>query len=339
MAAAIRTAPDDTRLDAHPVGSRAARQPSWDLTTEDVLADLEVGRSRPLVPADGLAAPVRRPALGGAAFTATWSAVQALGRIDSRLARPALEALWFTPWTVGRERRLPEGAVRRTFRTGGYGLQGWEVGSGPTVLLVHGWGGRSTDLATVAADVAAAGFRAVAVDLPAHGRSPGRRTHRPELAGAVRGGGVLVGPLHGVVTHSLGGAATVLALREGLATERLVLLAPPRRLEHAVARFGDAAKLPDGVEDELRALLEQRFGATIWEDLAVDALLPGAGLGRAAVDALVVHDGDDEEISVEDGRFVADVLGAEFVETSGLGHGRILVDADVRSRAVAHLRR
>lgn len=310
--------------------------PSGGITVEEVMDDLEVGRTRPLVPVVDVAeaaaeAPVR-PALGGPAFLATLATVQALGRVNARLSRPALEALWFTPWTVGRERTLPDAAVRRTYRTGGMALEGWELGSGPTVLLVHGWGGRSTDLKSVAVALAEQGLRAVAVDMPGHGRSPGRRTHLVEMAQAVRSLAHHLGPLRGIVTHSVGGAATVLALQEGVEVERVALLAPPRRLQHAVARFGEAAKLPTAVEESLRRLLEERFGATIWEDLAVEA-----SVGRIAVRALVVHDADDEEISIEDGRTVADVLGGDFMGTEGLGHGRVLVDPDVLRRVAAHM--
>lgn len=322
--------------------------PALDLriTPDDIARDLEAGRSRPLVPAhertDLLVRTDDRPKLGGPAFRATWSAVQALGRIDSRIdsriAWPALDALWFTPWTVGRERELPLGARRRTFRTGGTALEGWEVGRGPTVLLVHGWGGRSTDLVGVADALAAAGFRAVAADLPAHGRSPGRRTNLVELGHAVRALGhhleATDGPLHGAVTHSLGGAATVLALRDGLHLPRLALLAPPRRLERAVSTFVAQAGLSPALHQALRALLEQRFGAGVWEDLAVDGIA-----GTLRTDALVVHDAQDAQIPVEDARVVATALRGKFVETEGLGHSRILIDRDVLRRVVRHLQR
>lgn len=82
-------------------------------------------------------------------------------------------------------------------------LSGWEVGDGRTVLLVHGWGGRSTDLAALATRLAAAGHRAVAVDLPAHGSSPGATTDLFALASAVAAAARRAGPLAGRVAAHL----------------------------------------------------------------------------------------------------------------------------------------
>lgn len=49
-----------------------------------------------------------------------------------------------------------------------------------------------------------AGYRAVAVDLPAHGSSPGTTTDLFELREAVVATGAAAGPLAGIVSHSRG---------------------------------------------------------------------------------------------------------------------------------------
>src|SRR5215470_10874422 len=59
-------------------------------------------------------------------------------------------------------------------------------GDGPAVLLVHGWGGNAGHLAGFVDPLLAAGFRAVAVDLPGHGRSAGRRSSAVHGAAALR---------------------------------------------------------------------------------------------------------------------------------------------------------
>ncbi len=293
------------------------------LTAEDVLRDLEVGRSRPLVVPDQTQ-PVARPALGGPAFRATWATVQALGRVRPRMTRSVLETMWFTPWTVGRERDLPDGAVRRIYRHSGFALSGWELGEGRTVLLVHGWGGNSTDLANIGAALAAEGRRVVAIDLPAHGRSPGKQTDLLEMAAAVGAMGQLLGPLDAIVAHSLGSAATIQAMGDGMDTRRLVLLAPPDKVASAVASFQRQARLPEPVGEVLRDLIERRFGETVWEDLSTDRIA-----GQLDVDAMVVHDEGDRQVPAEASDRVAEALDADRLATSGLGHSRILVDRDV----------
>lgn len=304
-----------------------------DMTTEDVMADLETGRSRPLViPSPGPTRSWVRPQLGGPAFKATWATVQTLGRVRPQLARGALEALWFTPWTVGRERPLPEGAERRTWRRSGYALAGWEMGEGPTVLLVHGWGGNATNLAEVGAALARAGRHVIAVDLPAHGRSPGRQTNLVEMAGALGALGRLVGPVDSLVAHSMGSAAAIQAIEDGLQVQRLVLLAPPAALAHAMASFQRQAKLPPAIAAALVELVEQRFGRTVWEDLSIERL--GQGL---QVETLVVYDHDDPQVPVEQACAVAEALDAEQLATFGLGHSRMLIDEDVVRAVVAKI--
>ena len=52
---------------------------------------------------------------------------------------------------------------------------------------------------------------------------------------------------------------------------------------------------------------------------------------------LVVHDVDDREVPVGEGLRVARAFGREPVLTTGLGHGRVLVDDDVATRVLGHL--
>ncbi len=88
-------------------------------------------------------------------------------------------------------------------------------GSGPTVVLVHGWGSRASRLGALAVALVEAGFRVVAFDAPAHGESTGRFASLPEFARALVDVAEAAGPIHGLVGHSLGGAAVAMAMRQG----------------------------------------------------------------------------------------------------------------------------
>ena len=57
------------------------------------------------------------------------------------------------------------------------GLAATSWGAGPTVLLAHGWNSRGSHWISFIEALNAAGFRAVAVDAPAHGDSPGTQTN------------------------------------------------------------------------------------------------------------------------------------------------------------------
>lgn len=212
-------------------------------------------------------------------------------------------------------------------------LPAWRWGRGPTVLLVHGWGSRAGHLGTFVAPLVAAGFSPVAFDAPAHGAATGRRTNVPEIARAMATVAKEAGPVHGVVAHSAGAAATAVALQNGLPAARVVFLAPAGNPEGFTRTFAGRIGLGPRSIRAMRARAERRIGVSFAElDIRVLALAQRAPL-------LVVHDREDEEIGWADGAAVAAAWpGAEMVVTRGLGHHRLLKDAGVVARAVSFLR-
>jgi pimeloyl-ACP methyl ester carboxylesterase len=206
-------------------------------------------------------------------------------------------------------------------------LVAWEWGRGPTVLLVHGWGSRAARFRMLAPLLVDAGFRVVAYDGPAHGRSPGKRTTLPEYSAALLEVTSLLGPLHAAVGHSLGGAAIAVALHRGLRLERTALIAPFGAPPEFVDRFAKVIGLPRPAQERMVANLEKRLGLR-FQDLHI------ADLARTLhTPALVIHDRDDEDIPLKEGRAIATSWpGSEFVVTEGLGHHAIMRDPGVARR-------
>ena len=245
--------------------------------------------------------------------------------------------LWFTPWKVvpgvesaQREAQWLAATTRRTWRVDGRTISGFEAGKGPAVLLVHGWGDRAGVLGGFIEPLVAAGYRVVGFDLPAHGGSGRGRTDIPGVADTIAAISAELGGVEAVVAHSLGGAATVVALDRGLDVGRVALLASAVRLENAVGRFADTFRLPASALTALRSHIERRFGAGVWEEFAADRA--AAGLSSRA---LIVHDTDDPQVDVADARLLGEAWpGAQLVTTSGLGHRRILRDPEVISTVV-----
>ena len=127
---------------------------------------------------------------------------------------------------------LPTGASRSRSSRSGAVVRGPSGATGPVVYLVHGWGGRGSQLASFVEPLLAGGFRVVMFDAPAHGDSdhgpagPGR-THGVEFGKALDAVFAEFGPAEAVIAHSLGTISTYLTLRFGwLSTRRLVLVAP-----------------------------------------------------------------------------------------------------------------
>lgn len=212
-------------------------------------------------------------------------------------------------------------------------LRAWRFGDGPPVLLVHGWGGRGGQMASLVPAVVAAGLSAVAFDGPAHGASSGRVASVPHFADAVAAVAARTGARAGL-GHSMGAAGLALALIRGLPLEAAVLVAPPRSPDAYVARFSRAMGLGPAAEARLRAQLARRLGI---DPAALD--LPRMAAGMEAP-LLVVHDRDDREVPWADGAAIAAAWkGARLVTTGGLGHRRILRDAPVAHEAAAFLAR
>lgn len=264
-----------------------------------------------------------------------WVGARFPGRRSSLLGGWLASLLWFTPWptqstarSAQRESAWLADTQPLELSAGPWRLRGFSAGEGPTVLLVHGWGDHAARLGAFVAPLVAQGFRVVAVDLPGHGDRGVVRTDLPALADALRLVAAQVGPIHAVIGHSMGATVSMIAVRDGVAPSALVLLAPPVRLEHAVARFGQMLALPERTLIGLHRRIERRFGASVWRDYAADHL-------ALDVPTLLIHDVDDPQVDISEGRMLAAAWpDVEMVETAGLGHQRIVRDAGVVRAAV-----
>ena len=252
---------------------------------------------------------------------------------QSRIPTPEQAAhLFLTPDRA--KARLPQmrppgaRALSIPFGEGG-ALAAFEWGEGLPVLLVHGWEGSHADMDGFVAPLVAAGFRAVAMDLPGHGISTGTLAPIPLMAKAVRAVADAIGGTHGLIAHSIGCAASMTALTRGLDAGRVVLLASPtnyRAQAEMVARFmglrGEARERMLTVANRLGAELEQIDFASMAPSMRAPAL--------------IMHSADDTVCPIVPTRESAKLWpGATFRQLNGLGHMRLLGDAAVIADAVA----
>jgi pimeloyl-ACP methyl ester carboxylesterase len=197
----------------------------------------------------------------------------------------------------------------------------WSWGSrdAPAVLLVHGWGGAATQMRRFVFPLAAAGFRVIAYDQPAHGLSGGSLTGLPDFADVLVEVARHQGGVEAVIAHSLGGAAAAFALSRGLGLRRAVLISPPADLLGYSRRFARWHWIPESVRGAMQAAIEERFGVR-WSEFELARMAP-----RLAAPALVIHDRGDRVVPWTQGqKFARQWPGARLLLTDGLGHGRIL---------------
>ena len=280
----------------------------------------------------------------GPGFLVKLAAVRARYTLGSRFApgntlRHAAR-LFCTPFASSRTRAraaTPDSqAVRRDIMVDGVQVATYTWGdpsSQPYVLFSHGWSSFGLRFEPWALALREAGMAAVAFDQPSHGHSGGHLVTLPEFIATLRGVGRHFGEAAAVVGHSLGGAAVSLALSQGLAARRAVLVSPSIDPVAAVARFADLVRLHRRLREPLHTQLAARTGIPIVQLQAAPLL------SALAQPVLVIHDRDDADVPFSEGEEYARLWpGAAHLWTSGLGHHEILADPQVMARALAFCR-
>ena len=241
------------------------------------------------------------------------------------------------PWEAGalagaRQQMLPGS-------TGRVAMYTWGPAPAPAVVLVHGWEHRATFWRAWVAPLQAAGYRVVALDGPAHGRSTGRRVNLVQFAEAVQNvldKAAATGPVRALVAHSFGAASAAglpVRLPAGAALPRLVLLSVPVNFREVANRFADLLYLSPAIVARMEAYVLARTGRP------GRSFAPAvAGPGTNAEKVLLLHDESDEIVPFSEGqRVAAGWPGAQLRATQGLGHNRILRDAGVVRQVVEFL--
>lgn len=257
----------------------------------------------------------------------------ALAATAPGLAARLAERLFITPIRHRRpahEAAALAGARRETVRVDGRAVATWTWGQGPTVLLVHGWSGRGSQLASFVPPLVARGFAVTAWDAPGHGDSEGRTCTAADVAAALRAVAATRPDVRAVIAHSLGAMATARAMADGLQLDAAVFVTPPADATSFAAIFAESLGFSRRVRALMEARIVRRVGAP-WSAFDVARL---AESQRAPL--LVVHDREDGDVPWQHGRAVAAAWpGARLTTTDGLGHRRILRDSRVIAEATA----
>ena len=278
----------------------------------------------------------RRPGLGVAAVgtalnVASRLAPRSTGRLALQLWRRPGKAAGVRP----EERAVHDAASTSVVEHASTRVAAYAWGDGERpVLLVHGWQARASRFADVITALVESGHTAVSYDAWGHGATPGPVRsiveHQVVIAELER----RHGPFDGVVAHSFGVPVALNAARSGLRADRLVALSGMSDFGYVVDAFCDQLGLEARVNHELRTEIERAYFAgdtDIWERFSAH-FLPHR-------EVLVVHDAADRVVHRSQGDLLVEALGdrARLIETSGLGHSRILRDPDVVGEIVAFL--
>jgi pimeloyl-ACP methyl ester carboxylesterase len=203
------------------------------------------------------------------------------------------------------------------------------------VLLVHGWTGESAFMGAFAERLRRAGYRAILMDMPAHGCSEGTTATLFDCSRAILDVAVTIAPVRFALGHSIG-AMALLTVGEGryplprnYPFEAYVLVSMPDAFADVTRSFGDELSLTPAALRAFERRLEELAGRRITEFSGTTLL---AATQRSS---LLLHARDDNEVSFKCAeRMWSSTPKAGLRAFDGLGHRAILYAAPVMRCAV-----
>ena len=208
--------------------------------------------------------------------------------------------------------------------------------NGPTVLLLHGWGGARAQMTGFVDPLLFAGYRVVAYDQPAHGDSDGKMTNLLEIAPTMDIIAKQEGNFDAIIAHSFGTLITSYALvnRNFPPPSRLVYFGAFNKLLDSLPRFQVPAGLSDEIIDGLRNMITENFGRDVLDAIVNEILVP-----RIKIPALMFHDTADNVTPINDSRAIAKAWeSVQFIETEGLGHRGALQSKEIHEQVIKFLK-
>ena len=213
-------------------------------------------------------------------------------------------------------------------------LKAYSIGTGPNVLMAHGWGSRASHLVLIARYIANNGFRVVIFDGPAHGKS--KKTDDKDMSNMFEYGRAIscvaknIGNIYAVVGHSLGAITMALTI-SGIGqlaeykfyAEKLVLISSPISVSRVLENYSRN-------RDEINLLPELTYGLENAFSFKVSEYNLFSTLQYISSKIMIIHDEEDDEIPVSDVLLLKKKYNKILLKlTKGFGHHKILVNREM----------
>ncbi|NJC27126.1 alpha/beta fold hydrolase [Neolewinella antarctica] len=192
-------------------------------------------------------------------------------------------------------------------------------GTGPSVLLLHGWESSTARWHALFPLLRDNNFDVYAIDAPAHGRSGGKQFTILLYTQILQAYSEHLGFAPDIwIGHSGGGMASIYYNSQPEYTFRpkeMVCMAVPGELENFIDKFcdfvGANARVKYGIEQRFVKNLQARFSDVNFKEFVKKVKIPG----------LIIHDEEDDVAPIEGARTMHENwLGSRLVTTQGCGH-------------------
>lgn len=236
----------------------------------------------------------------------------------------------FLEWRLkAKESWLPVASIDRLIKIYRWSHDHSESKSRKSVLLVHGWAGRSLQLNAFIQPLLEQGYDVISFDAPAHGESTGFSTNFFEFVESVKAVVDNQKDVEAVVAHSMGSGAVLANLPYYNFISKVVLIAPHFDMDHEIRKWALNSGLTSLMFEELKSHLEMKYQKSLAD------CNPKNLLDLIDSDVLLIHDMDDQPTSYHNSLKLKEKLPkAEIMLTQKLGHYRIIKTDEIVKKAV-----
>ncbi len=263
------------------------------------------------------------------------ASIQLLQKIHPLLATPLALKLFYTPLrfsTPPREKKIRSEANIHRLQTENKEFTVFEwAGTGPKVILMHGWCGRASQFYSLIKSLRESGFAVYAVEAPGHGENEMEKSNLYHFMGALRETKKHFGSFKLAVGHSLGAVAIVNIFAS--AGIPLVTYGSPASIRNMVTSFCNTIGASSDVQREIIRSIEKRYNVNI------DEVAPKYLLKKYQPQGLLFHCKNDEEVPMAEAHEILQswtMAEPHFCENHG--HRRILRNPQFIEKVLALLK-
>ncbi len=263
--------------------------------------------------------------------------IQVLEKIHPYFATKLALRLFFTPLKFpvpAREIAVREKARKEALMANGKPFTSFEwTGSGPKILLCHGWSGRGSQFFELIERLLEKEYHVVTFDAPGHGENEHHQASLHDYLESIAICTEKFGPFAAAIGHSLGGQAISNSFASSQPPIPLILIAAPASIRNTTVSFCNVIGAGNEVYKRIISSIEKTYDVNVDEFSAKHLLQLNNPPG------LIIQDKEDLDVPYSNAiELHQSWKNAELISTSKLGHRRVLSDPTVLERIMLYLK-